>query len=210
MTRDWARYTLPAVALLILFAVVNKCQTDRWERERSELLQQADSVRARTRADSAAAAAQLAAVTDSLRRVAAVARDSALTASRTADALRAERARLLAAAAPVATARPDSEVVVLRQALALADSETVALRTALAQTRLEVRTTTAEMMAARAALTVAQRSGAELRQVNTDLRRMLARAEAPCRLLWWSCPSRRATMAGTAAVVVAVMMAAGQ
>lgn len=207
MKLSWGHVAAAGV-LLLGAAVQQKCQSDRWGRERDRLIHRADSALVHSRADSVRAA-DLAQRADSLRGAAARAQDRASEAIATADRLRAERRRLLAAAGQPAPARADSApVAMVDSALTLCVEETVVLRAALDHDRLALAFADQQAVELRAALSLEQRAASGLRQEVGDLTSALRRAEAPCRVLFWQCPSRRVAFAGglvVAAVAVEVL-----
>lgn len=206
MRLSWG-HVAAAVVLVLGAALQQKCQSDRWSRERDRLIHRADSALVHSRADSVRAA-DLAQRADSLHGEATRAQDRASEAIATADRFRAERRRILAAAGQPAPARPDSQPAApVDSALTLCAEETVVLRAAIEHDRLALALADQRAVELRAALSLEQRAASGLRQQVGDLAAALGRAEAPCRLLILPCPSRRvAFVGGVIAAAVAVQV----
>ncbi|MCC7196367.1 MAG: hypothetical protein IT356_12510 [Gemmatimonadaceae bacterium] len=200
--KHW-KQVVPALGLLLLFALVSKCQGDRWARDRAALIQQADSLRVQSRADSVIAA-EASALADRYAAERETAQDRAGEAIAEADRLRAERRRLVAAAGRVDTAAAVPEpVTVADSALTNCEEEVVVLRAAIDADRTAAQLADAEVMELRGALALERTSAADLRVSNAALVQRLASAAPPCRIAFWGCPSRM-TVAVTAAIAGAV------
>jgi hypothetical protein len=197
--RRWQQWG-PALGLLAAFALLAKCQSDEWSRERDALVRAADSLRVQTRADSILAAAYLARA-DSLADVTAEATERAQEATDRADILRAERRRLLAAAGRQGAAPADSTpVTAADSALTLAVEETIVLRAALEHNREALKASQQQVAELRGALSLETAAAAALRVELANTTDLLKRADPPCRFLLWGCPSRTVAFVGGAVV----------
>jgi hypothetical protein len=192
------RQIAPALGLLLAFALISRCQSDSWSRERDELVSENVALRATSRADSVRAA-EKSARADSLDAVAARAENRSQQAEARADRLRAERRRLLAAAGRVDTGRTSPEPVTpVDSALTLAIEETVVLRAALEWDRNALVASQQQVAELRGALSLETASGAALRVQLASATTLLRRADPPCRILLWGCPSRTVVAVGGA------------
>lgn len=199
------RNVVPALGLLLAFLLISKCQADGWSRERDELVREADSLRVQTRADSAARAQRIQHVTDSTNQVIAEAQEAAQGALRAADMLRAERARLLAAARQQAPAPADSvPVSPIDSALTLCEEETMVLRAAIEHNRDALATSQFQVAELRGAYSLERQAASDLRVELASVNRLLRQADPPCRFLLWGCPSRTVMAIGGAAIGAAI------
>lgn len=178
------------VAGVLLLSALGKCQAGRWLAERDAAIEVADSLRIVTREDSALAAAwRDSANTERVRRQSdSVALERAVAE---ADRLRALRRRVVPVASQPGAAPTVSDSLAARDsALVLCDEETVVLRAALDTNRAIVASAERQIGHLEAALTLEIAAAASLRPEVARLSDLLARADPPCSVLWWSCPSR--------------------
>lgn len=192
------------VAFLLALLFISRCQSGNWTEERTTLLKWNDSVRAEVRFQSiraiqAEGRANLAVIERN------AARDSMGKAMREADRLRAKRTVIRPIPSrPNSAPTPSDTAAALQTALDLCDQETTALRDAIKQDSVALDkavTTEAEL---RGALALERQTASQLTTTNHRLQTMLASASAPCRVLFFPCPTRTQVAAGTA-IVTAVL-----
>lgn len=195
MKKEWQQYTIPALALFVLFAFFSKCQRDAFNEAKTALLEQ------NTGLDSALAQreqriALLQTEREQERRAKEAAQDSSAALLAFANRLRASRARVLVPVPSNPNEAPTASDTVRAVSAALenCEGETVVLRQAVHQDSTALANAAREQAALAGELALTKTSLTASEAGRRDLVIALRKAEAPCSILWGiRCPSRTQT-----------------
>jgi hypothetical protein len=190
---------IAVVAVVVLGVLwLSKCQGDDWNAEREALLDENDSLRVTVavRTEQSIAHEQRANVAEQEKQIAL---DSARKALAVADRLRTVRAAIRPVASqPGAAPTVSDTLAAVRAALANAEAETDVLRARIRQDSTALAAAERSQAAMAGALALERQNVASVMAGNAKLVKQLSDAEAPCRILFFGCPSRTVVAVGTA------------
>lgn len=194
--QELIRNVVAILAVIAVAGLMSKCQGDRWQAKTDAALDTAAEARTQARVNAARAAEAEnranVATADKL-----IAQDRALRALAEANRLRNARPAIVPVASQPGAAPTVSDTLVAVVAqLENCEQETVALRVTIRQDSAASAASDRSQMELRGALALERQSGAQLTASNNQLATQLASADPPCRIAFWSCPSRKTMLVG--------------